>query len=222
MVPGRSLTFPSSDCWIIVDVIRQRFTLGRCFGVALWLAAAVRPAGAQTAPAPATASPAAASPALPADRGRFAAIWVTPIATHQFQGAGLEAGYHYRWLAGLYRLGFVQNGYAPFNDPSSLDLVFERTQRLFLELELDGQWRYRDAVTVALGAGAVFIDNRVAISSMNGFSWFTATDDRGRIRPLVSVTMAGPLFETGVSFYLGPNPEARLSLGVCWGRHTRR
>src|SRR4051812_27473296 len=36
----------------------------------------------------------------PPDRGRFAALWVVPVATHRFQGAGLEAGYRYQWLAG--------------------------------------------------------------------------------------------------------------------------
>lgn len=191
--------------------------------MALWLAIAASPVGAQTAPAVASVPAATPSttPPAPPDRGRFAALWLTPIATHQFQGGGVEAGYHYRWLAGLYRLGFVQNGYAPFNDLSTL-LVLERTQRLFLELELDAQWQYRNVMTVAVGAGAVFIDDRVDISSMNGLAWTTVTDERGRIRPLVSVTMAGPIFEAGVSAYLGTSPEVRLSLGVCWGRISRR
>ncbi len=171
-------------------------------------------------PAPATTPPQAvappASPPRPADRGRFAAIWVAPLATHQFQGAGFEAGYRFHWLAGLYRLGFLQNGYAPSND-----LTLERTQRVFLDLELDGQWRYRDAVTLAVGGGAVFIGDRVDIASMNGLTWATTTDERGKVRPLVNVSLAGPIFETSVTVYVGPNPEARLSLGVCWGRHAR-
>lgn len=157
----------------------------------------------------------------PSDRGRFAAFWVTPLATHRFQGAGVEAGYHFHWLAGLYRLGFLQNGYAPSDDLTP-ELTLERTQRLFLDLEIDGQWRYRDAVTLAVGAGAVFIDDRVDIASMNGLAWTTVTDERGRIQPLVNVTLAGPLFEISTTFYLGSNPEARLSLGVCWGRHARQ
>ena len=199
-------------------MIRRGLTL---LAAALGLAIAAGPARAQTTPAPIVTSPPAATAApMPPVRGFFSSLWVTPFATHQFQGAGVETGYQRRWLAGLYRLGFVQNGYAPFNDPSTA-LVFERTQRFFLELELDAQWR-RDELTIALGAGAAFLDNRVDISSMNGFTWTTVTDARGRIRPLLSVTMAGPLFEVSVEAYVGTNPEARLSLGVCWGRHTRR
>jgi len=161
------------------------------------------------------------SPAPPPDRGPFGALWVTPLATHRFQGAGLEAGYHFGWFAGLYRIGVLQNGYAP---PADLSPVFtlERMQRLFLDLELDGQWRYRGVLTLAVGAGAVLIHDRVDIASMNGLTWTTVTDERGRIRPLVNVTLAGPLFEVSTTFYVGSNPEGRLSLAVCWGRYARR
>jgi hypothetical protein len=184
------------------------------------IAAAMPSAGAQTMPVPATTPTQAVapptSPPPPTDRGRFAAIWVAPLATHQFQGAGVEAGYRYHWLAGLYRLGFLQNGYAPADA-----LTLERTQRVFLDLELDGQWRFHDAVTLAVGGGVAFIGDRVDIASMNGPTWATTTDDRGKVRPLVSETLAGPIFESSVTFYVGPNPEVRLSLGVCWGRHAR-
>jgi hypothetical protein len=144
-------------------------------------------------------------------------MWVTPLATHRFQGAGVEAGYRFRWLAGLYRAGFLQNGYAPSNG-----LTLERTQRVFLDLELAGQWRFSDLGTLAVGAGAAFIADYVDIASMNGQSWTTVNDGRGRNRPLLDVSMAGPLFEVSATFYVGSNPEARLSLGVCWGRHARR
>lgn len=168
-----------------------------------------------------TAAPTASAPAAPADRGRFAAVWVAPIATHQFQGAGVEAGYRYRWLAGLYRLGFLQNGYAPPEQVTPL-LTLERTQRLLFELEVGGQFRFYDRVTAGIGGGAAFLGDRVDISSTNGTTWTTTTDGRGRIRPVVSVTIAGPLFQSSLTVYVGSNPEARLAFGVCWGRHARQ
>ena len=202
-------------------MIRRGFTRGRWLAAALWLAFVPRLARAETTAAPVAASTPATGPTATLDRGMFGSLWVTPLATHQFQGAGMELGYHRRWLAGLYRIGFVQNSYAPVNDPS-VELLFERTRRIFLDLEIDGQWQFRDGATVAIGAGAVLIDDLVSITSMNGLTRFTATDERNRVRPLVGVSLTGPLFETAVTFYVGPNPEARFSLGVSWGRAPRR
>ncbi len=205
--------------------------VARLFAVG-WFALSSTSSGAQTvAPQPATTigPPAAPSssppspsvPVTPGDRGSFAALWVAPLATNRFQGSGVEAGYRYHWLAGLYRLGFLQNGYAPPEGSTPL-LTLERTQRLLVELEVDGQWRFHDQVTLGIGGGAAFLGDRVDISSTNGTGWTTATDGRGRIRPLVSATLAGPLFESSVTFYVGSHPEARLSLGICWGRHAKR
>jgi len=162
------------------------------------------------------------APAAPADRGRFAALWVAPIATQRFQGAGVEAGYRYHWFVGLYRLGFLQNGYAPLSEEVSPVLALQRTQRLLLEVEVGGQWRFGDQFSMGIGGGAALLGDRVDISSTtNGSTWTTVTDGRGRIRPMASVTMAGPIFQASLTFYVGSNPEARLSFGVCWGRHAR-
>ena len=58
-------------------------------------------------------SPTAPAPAAPADRGRFAALWVTPVAHTSIPGAGVEGGDRVS-LAGRARpLRFLQNGYAP-------------------------------------------------------------------------------------------------------------
>jgi hypothetical protein len=197
--------------------------------VALLFVVSTAPVRAQTeAPPPPAVAPPVVAPgpapdpvALGYDRGAFAGLWVTPIATHQFQGAGLELGYRYRWLAALYRLGFLQNGYAPPNEPNPV-FVLERTQRMFLELELDGQWRIRDRVTVALGGGAALLDDRVGIASTEGVTWTTKTKIRDRVRPVLSVTLVGPVFQSSVSAYVGTNPEVRLSFGICLGRHARR
>jgi hypothetical protein len=183
-----------------------------------WFVLASASVGAQ----PAALTPATTTaPAAPADRGRFAALWVTPLATHRFQGAGVEAGYRYQWFAGLSRLGFLQNGYAPPGGATP-ELTVARTQRLLLELEVGGQWRFHDQVTLGIGGGAAFLGNRIDISSSNGTTWTTTTEGRSRIRPVVSTTLAGPLFQASVTVYLGSYPEARLSLGVCWGRHARQ
>jgi hypothetical protein len=182
-----------------------------------WLLLASTSVGAQTA-AP---TPTSSATVAPAERGRFAAVWVAPLATHWFQGAGAEAGYRYRWLVGLYRLGFLQNGYAPPEEVTP-QLTLERTQRLVFELEVGGQLRFYDRVTAGLGVGAAFLSDRVDISSMNGTTWTTTTDGRGRVRPLVSATIAGPIFQASLTFYVGSNPEARFSFGVCWGRHARQ
>jgi hypothetical protein len=188
--------------------------------VAIWFVFSGAPVDAQTsAPPPAGPAPAPA-PALPRDRGRFAAIWVAPIATHQFQGAGVDGGYRYHWLAGVYRVGFLQNGYAPPHDVTPV-LTLERTRRIFLELEVDGQWRFHDQVTLAVGGGVALLDDRVEIASTNGATWTTATDLRGRIRPLIDVTLVGPIFQSSFGAYVGTNPEVRLSLGICLGRHAR-
>jgi len=179
-----------------------------------WFVLASASVGAQTA------APTASAPAAPADRGRFAALWVAPVATHQFQGAGVEGGYRYHWLVALNRLGFLQNGYAPPEEVTPV-LTLERTQRLLLELELGGQWRFDDQGTAGIGVGAAFLGDRVDIAYLNGSTWATITDARRRIRPLVSATIAGPLFQATLAVYVGSNPEARLSFGVCLGRHAR-
>jgi hypothetical protein len=187
----------------------------------LWARAARAETTAPTptgAPVPTTA----ASPApRPADRGRFATLWVTPLATHRFLGAGVEAGYRWRWLSALYRMAFLQNDYAPVDE-----LVLQRTQRLVFELEADAQWSL-PAITTAVGVGAAFMGDRVdsasALALANGQTqWTTSTDEHGRIRPMASVTMVGPLFEAIGSIYIGATPELRLALGVNWGRHPRR
>jgi hypothetical protein len=183
-----------------------------------WFVLASTSVRAQTAaPQPATTT----APATPADRGRFAAVWVTPLATHRFQGAGVEAGYRYHWLAGLYRLGFLQNGYAPPDSVTSV-LTLARTRRLLFELEVGGQWGLYDQVTLGIGGGAAFLGERVDIASSDGTSWTTISEGRSQIRPVVSTTLAGPLFQASVTVYLGSYPEARLSFGVCWGRHARQ
>jgi hypothetical protein len=205
-------------------VIRQGHALPICFVAALALAAAAGPSAAQTTPAPATTPVVSAAPATfaaPPDRGHFGGLWVAPLATNWLQGAGFEGGYRYGWLVGIFREGFLQNSYAPPGGPAP-ELSLERTQRYVAELELDGQWRYRDVIGLAAGAGVAFIDDRVHVTSMNGPTWTTVTDDRSRIRPLLNVTLSGPLLEASATFYVGDNPEARLSLGVCWGRLTRR
>jgi len=38
------------------------------------------------------------------------------------------------------------------------------------------------------------------------------------VKPLVNVVIVGPLFEVGTTIYLGANPEARVFLGLAWGR----
>jgi hypothetical protein len=142
-----------------------------------WFVLASTSVGAQTAaPPPATTT----GPAAPADRGRFAAVWVTPLATHRFQGAGVEAGYRYRWLAGLYRLGFLQNGYAPPGGATSV-LTLARTQRLLFELEVGGQLRFHDQVTLGIGGGVALVGNRIDIATSDGTTWTTTTEGRSRL-----------------------------------------
>lgn len=175
--------------------------------------------GSSLPPSPGTAAPRPSGQMqvqMPPDRGRFAAFWVVPLATHRFQGAGLEAGYSYRWIAGLYRIGFVQNGYEPVSGAPLLAL--ERTQRLFFDLEVDLRWRFANLVTLAAGGGAGFIDDNREVTSMSGTTWTAVSDARWHVRPLVAATLSGPLFQASVIGYVGSNSEARLSLGVCWGR----
>jgi hypothetical protein len=167
--------------------------------------APVQPAVGSTAPPPA-----------PADRGRFAALWVVPLASRHFQGAGLEAGYRFQWIAGVYRIGFVQNGYEPVSGAPLLAL--ERTNRILLDLEIDLRWRFANMGTIAAGGGVGFLNDNRDITSMSGTSWTTVHDDRWRVRPLLGATLAGPLFQASVIGYIGSQSEARFSLGVCWGR----
>jgi len=166
-------------------------------------------------------APAARREAPPPDRGRFATLWVTPLATHRFLGAGVEAGYRWRWLGALYRAAFLQNDYAPADE-----FVLQRTQRLALELELDAQWSL-PAITTAVGVGAAFLDDRVDTTSALALAsgqtlWTTSTDDHGHVRPMASVTLVGPIFEAIGTLYVESKPELRLALGVSWGRHPRR
>lgn len=201
--------------------------------LAAWLAVAGSAPPARASDFPSTARGPAVSPAPSAEtpsgsdqaeiasapapeRGRFAALWVTPLGTHRFQGAGLEAGYRYGWLAVLVREGFAQNGYQPVSGTALLAL--ERTQRFSFDLEVDVQRRFGGQVALAVGGGAGFTDDDVDITTMNGLAWTSVSDHRRRIRPLLGVTLAGPIFEAGLTGYLGSDVELRFSLGVCWGR----
>jgi hypothetical protein len=183
--------------------------------------AQVAPQPAQAAPQPAqvTPQPAQVTPqpsAPPPDRSMFAALWVTPFATNHFQGAGTEVGFRYRWLIGLYRIGFLQNGYEPVSGTPLLTL--ERTQRLSLDLEVNARWRFSKKATLAAGGGIGILNDWVDVTSMNGLAWTTATDDRLHVRPLVGITLAGPLFQATATAYLGFAPEGAVSLGFYWGR----
>lgn len=193
--------------------------LGFMVATSMSMSAARAQATGEPATAPAPLPGAAQVEDAPAS-GRFGALWLTPVATHWFQGAGLEAGYRHRWVAGLYRAGFFQNGYEPVADGPFVALA--RTRRFLLDLELDGQWTFAGRVALALGAGVGLLADDVAITAMNGQTWTTVTDHRFRARPLVGATLAGPLFQVGVVTYVGADPELRLSIGVHWGRVARR
>jgi hypothetical protein len=145
-------------------------------------------------------------------------VWVAPFATHAFQGAGVEAGYRWRWLAGMYRFGFVQNGYAPAEGTPFL----RETQRMFLDLELDGELHLPKRLTLAGGAGVGLLDDRIATSEETDLGWATSSRRDFHARPLVNVAVLGPLFEAAVTFYVGDNAEARLSVGVIVGRVRHR
>ena len=123
----------------------------RCAVLALLSSTLTSPlARADGGPSEAPAVPAHVPGELP-DRGRFGGLWVVPLATPWFQGAGLEAGYRYRWLVGLFREGFVQNGYAPAEATA-----LARTRRVFFELELAAQTTFDEALTVAVGGARPF------------------------------------------------------------------
>jgi hypothetical protein len=177
-------------------------------------------AGPTASPSPAAAASGSTAVAqvraAPPDRGAFSALWVVPFATHHFQGAGSEVGFRYRWLVGRYRIGFLQNGYAPVSGSPLFTL--ERTQRLFLDLEVDARWRFSKVGTLSAGGGVGIINDWVDITSMSGLTWTTATDQQWHIRPLVGVTLAGPIFQATFTAYVGSDPEGIISLGVYWGR----
>jgi hypothetical protein len=185
--------------------------------LAAFTVAVLAPAARAEAPA---LSPAAPQAQATPDRGAFGALWVMRLGTHRFQGAGLDGGYRYGWFAPLYRIGFVQNGYEPIS--GSALLALERTRRLFLDLEIDGQFQVGGGAALAVGVGVGVLDDIVDITSMNGFDWTTARDERWRVRPLLGATLAGPLFQASVTAYVGSDPEVHVSLGVSWGRHRRR
>ena len=153
-------------------------------------------------------------------RGLFGALWVMPLSTHEFQGAGLEVGYCYGWFAPLYRAGFVQNGYEPISGNPVLAL--ERTRRWFLDLEIDAQIHFRERIALSFGAGVSILDNTVDVTSMNGFDWATATHERWRVRPLLGATLAGPLFQASVTANLGADPEVHVSAPRPPGRRPGR
>jgi hypothetical protein len=184
------------------------------------LGASARPGSAQTPAPPATAAPAAAAVPPPTtevpNRGVFSELWVVPLATHRFQGAGLSLGYERGWLAALYRIGFVQNDYAPFGGAS-----LQRTRREFIDLEIDAQWRL-PGVSVAGGGGVALLHNGVETATPSVPNWATSAKTNDRIRPLANVGLIGPLFQIDATFYLGSNPEFRLSLGIKLGRPVRR
>jgi hypothetical protein len=186
----------------------------------LWLGAGARPVAAQTpAPTPPSA-PLSANPPPPTtdalNRGIFSELWVVPVATKRFQGAGLSLGYERSWLAALYRIGFVQNDYAPFDSTS-----LQRTRRIFLDLEVDAQWRL-PGLNVTGGGGVVLLDDRVETATPLGASWEMSAKTTDRLRPIVNVGIVGPLFQTDATFTLGSNPEFRLALGIKLGRNVRR
>jgi hypothetical protein len=163
-----------------------------------------------------TNSPGAPSPPL-TDRGAFTGLWVVPLATHHFQGAGWDGGYYHQWLSGQYRLGFVQNGYAPSSGAPLLTL--ERTQRFFIDLEVDARWRFRRGQTLSIGGGVSVMDEFVDTTSMSGVAWTTTTDLQWHVRPLVGLTLTWLSFRTTAWAYLfGSIPEGFLSLGIYWGK----
>ncbi len=188
----------------------------------LRLAATARSVAAHTpAPSPPAApgpapSPTPISTPEAVNRGVFSELWVVPIATHRFQGAGLSLGYERSWLAALYRFGFVQNDYAPF-DVMSL----QRTQRLFLDLEVDAQWRLT-GFTVTGGGGVALLHDRRETATPTAAGWATSARLDDKIRPVVNLGIVGPLFQVDATFYLGSNPELRLALGIKLGRPVRR
>ncbi|HLK92682.1 MAG TPA: hypothetical protein VKZ18_22505 [Polyangia bacterium] len=128
----------------------------------------------------------------------------------------MEWGYHFRWLAGRYRVGFLQNGYAPISGPPLLTL--DRTQRLLLDLELDARWQINKGQTLAAGGGVGVLNDVVDTTSMNGVDWTTVTDDRWHVRPLLGLTLQSLMFQITTTVYLGSNPEAAFAFGICWGR----
>ena len=151
------------------------------------------------------------------ERGVFTGLWVVPIATHHFQGAGWDSGYFHKWLAGQYPLGLVQNGYEPVSSAPLLTL--ERTQRFFIDLEVDARWRFSRAQTLAVGGGVAVMSEFVDTTSMSGLAWTTATDVRWHVRPLVGLTTTWLWFRgTAWAYLFGSIPEGFVSLGVYWGK----
>ena len=150
------------------------------------------------------------------DRGGFAGVWVAPFATHHFQGAGWDGGYHDRWVAGQYRVGILQNGYEPVS--GSRLLTLDRTQRFFLDLEIDLRWRFNKVGSLAVGGGVGVISDFVDTTSMSGLAWTTTTDSQWHVRPVLGLTEAWLFFRATATIYLGSSPEAVASLGVYWGR----
>jgi hypothetical protein len=179
------------------------------------------PAAAEPQPAaPPTAAPpensANAPKPPPVDRGGFLGLWVAPWATDHFQGAGWDGGYHDRWIAGQYRVGFLQNGYEPVSGTPLLTL--DRTQRLLLDLEVDLRWRFSKVQTLVLGGGIGIIDDYVDTTSMSGLAWSTTSVDQWHVRPLAALTLTSLLFRATAAVYLGSTPQAVASLGVYWGK----
>jgi len=139
-------------------------------------------AGPDASPPPAAAAPARSVEGQvrsAPDRGPFAALWVVPFATYHFQGAGAD---------GLYRVGFLQNGYAPVSGSPLLTL--QRTQRFLLDVEVDARWRFNKMGTLSAGGGVGVVNDWVDTTSMSGLTWNTATDQQWRLRPLIGVTLA--------------------------------
>ena len=151
------------------------------------------------------------------DRG-FAALWVTPLATHWFQGAGFEAGYRYGTFAGLVREGFVQNDYAPVSGTPVPTL--QRTRRFSFDLEADVHWRAANAVAFDVGGGLGFLDDVVNITSMNGLTWTTVSRAGWRVayfgRHAGRPAVRSKRHRLHRLRFRGP-----LALGVCWGRLNR-
>ncbi len=128
----------------------------------------------------------------------------------------MDWGYRYRWFIGHYRVGILQNGYEPVSDAPLLTL--DRTQRFFLDLEVDARWRFNKAQTIAVGGGFGVLDDEVDTTSMNGLTWTTMSDSRWHVRPLVGLTLTSLIFQLTTAVYLESNPEAVFSFGIYWGR----
>jgi hypothetical protein len=87
-----------------------------------------------------------------------------------------------------------------------------------LDLEVDARWKFNSRGTLAAGGGVGIIDDWEDVTSMSGLTWTTVSDNHWSVRPLVGLTLAGPLFQATAKVYVGSAPQAAISLGIYWGR----